>query len=441
MKQQCPVTVSLEPTESSIVLGCPGVPRSVPRIQTKILIRSLDGSPFTLRAVGIELRTVQKVLLPSTLTSTASTQEYKLFEDPFVFNPSFGQFSAEDLIGLDLPVLIPLPRDIISSGYNINWDASTVHNLQVKVSVGESVETEVSFMESFPIPVKLYDSLPIYRQFLELVNESIISNDQQLIVEYNLKELCLGPNDKLQLNVKVMKNSLNYNVSNRLRLKSITFQIKEVLECHEGGLPPYKDVKILEEAKEYNSNMNNEINLNYNLNLPFNSDFLSIFGKPDDLEKYNYFDDNVVPSEINNHGNFKQNHIKLIEGIPMTHYQNFTTLGRLFSLRYEIVLKIKLVHGKDFNVKIPIVLSPYNKVSSEYLLSWIIEQCKISNSLFGKETVAHLSQVHNIRDAHSTLARFKPPIKVYKFNKKDWVSLGFSIDSFGTPQPVSSYID
>ncbi|EGV59945.1 hypothetical protein PSN45_002330 [Yamadazyma tenuis] len=445
VKVPCPVTVELEPTQTSLVIGCPGVPRSVPRIETKLLIRSINGQPFTLRSVGIELRTTQRVSIPSTLGSNESTQEYKLYEDPFVFNPTFGNFTAENLIGLDLPVLISLPKDIISSGYNLNWNASTVHNLIVRVMVGESAETETGFMESFPIAVKLYDALPIYRQFTESINESVISGDQQLIVEYKLQESCLGPGDSLNLAVKIMKNSLNYNVSSKLRVKTLNFQLKEVLECHEGGLPPYKDITIIEDLKDGKElNLNNEISLNYGFKLPTNSDFLSIFDKNESsLQKYTYFDsyqDNV-PVHIDNHMNHKQNQVKLIEGIPMTHYQNFTTVGKLFSIRYEILLKLKLVHGKDFTVRIPIVLSPYNKTSSEYLLNWIINQCKISSEIFGKTLINQLAQSYNTKDSTSSLSRFKAPLQIYKSNRNDWVKLGFSFDSFGTPQPIGSYID
>lgn len=445
MVKPCPVTVGLEPSHTSIVWGCPGVPRSVPRIKTTLLIRSITGEPFCLRTVGIELRSVQKISIPSTIGTSDAVQEYKLYEDPFIFNSSFGNFSSAGLLGLDLPILIHLPKDITSSGYNSNWNAYTVHNLIVRVAVGESAQTETNFMELFPVPIKLYDSLPIYRQFLESISESTASNDQQLIVDYNLKESCIGPDDKVNLKIRIMKNSLNYKVSNKLRLKSFNLQVKEVVECHEGGLPPYKDIKLIEDFKECKDhNLNNDITFDYNFKLPLNHDFLSIFeAAENNLEKYKYFDGpgaDTVPLTVNNNINHKQNHIKSIEGVPITHYQNFTLLGKLFSIRYEIVLKLKLIHGKDFTVRIPIILSPYNRVSSQYLLSWIMDQCKLSSEIFGKQLIDQLVHTYNLKDSNRLLASYNEPIRVYRNTQSDWVKLGFTMDSFGGPKPLG-YID
>lgn len=442
MVKTCPVTAELETSDTSIVLGCPGVPRSVPRISTKLLIRSLNGSPFTLRGVGVELRSCQSVSVPLTIGSNDSVHEYKLYEDPFVFSNTFGTFQTDNLIGVDIPILIHLPKDINSSGYNSVWDATTTHFLLVKVSVGDNAESEITFAERFPVPIKTYDSLPIYRQFTESVNESVISGDQQMIVEYHLKESCIGPSDPLVLNIKVMKNLLNYKVHKLLKLKTMTFQIKEILECHEGGLPAFKDNIVVEDVRDCrNMNLNDEILFNYNFKLPMNSDFLSVFEKHS-LDKYNHFDENKgIPYEINNHINHKQNQITLIDGVPITHYQRFTSAGKLFSIRYEIQLRLKLIHGKDFTVYVPLVISPFNKVTSEYLLGWIIQECQTANEVFGKQIVNQLVQSFNLKESNAMIQRFKPPVTVYKYNKSDWERLGYSIDSVGTPIPLSMIID
>lgn len=445
VKAPCPVTVCLEPKKSSLVEGCPGVPRSVPRINTKLLVRSINGEPFTLRSVGVELRTVQRVSIPSTLGSSDSCHEYKIYDNPGLFNPSFGNFS-ESILGLDLPILIMLPRDILPSGYNVNWNASTVHYLVVKVSVGDSSANEINFAELFPIGIKVYDSLPIYRQFTESVNDSQVSNDQQIIIDYNLHQTCSGPDDPINIDVKIMKNSLNYNVNKRLKLKSVSLKVKEILECHEGGLPAFKDTKIYESYKECKDMVfgTDGLTFNYDFKLPLNNDFLSNFiSKPHiEAEKYKFMDDNsLTPNRINTSTSIRQSQMSLIEGIPITHYQCFTTSGKLFSIRYEIVIKVKLNHGKDFNVGVPLVLCPYNKQSSEYLLNWIVGECRQANDIFGKDVINQLITTFNIKDANNIVSRFKPPIRVYKYNKTDWLRLGFGIDSLGSANSAIRYID
>lgn len=445
VKPICPVMVNLQPTKSSIVVGSPGVARSIPRIDATIQLRSINGQPFNLRSVGLELRTLQKIKIPSTLGSNESVHETKVYEDPFIFTPTFGSFT-EQVLGLDIPILIPLPRDITSSGFNFNWNACTVHNLLVKVSIGDSVDNENNFLETFAIPIKSYDSLPIYRQFTELISELVISNDQQLIVEYNLQESCIGPHDTLRLKLKIMKNSLNYNVSQKIKLKQVNFHIKEILECHQGGLTPYKDLNIHEivhDEKTTNLNLNNEVNLDYNFKLPLNADFLTIFeDKANSPENIPIANSSNVPIEINNKTTQHQQYqINAIEGIPVTHYQSFTNAGKLFSIRYEISIKLKLVHGKDFSIKVPIIISPYNKKASEYVLTWIIDECKRANQLFGRDIINQSINMYNLQQRHELLKKFTKPPKVYKFNKTDWAKLGFSIDSFGSPLMFIQYID
>ena len=75
-------------------------------------LRPIAGVPFTIRSVGIELKTVQKVTIPAKLGSTDTQQEYTIYNNPFAFRPPVGEFSQR-LLGLDVPILFPLPRDII----------------------------------------------------------------------------------------------------------------------------------------------------------------------------------------------------------------------------------------------------------------------------------------------------------------------------------------
>lgn len=423
-----PVIASLQASSKSVVCGCPGVPRSIPRIETVIELRPVNGVPFLIRSVGVELRTTQRVVVPSTLGSNDSTREYKIYEDPFVFRPPQGEFS-ERILGVDIPILIPLSKDIISSGHYPQWNATTTHSLLVKVACGDTYNNETIFAEEFPIVIKLYDTLPIYRQFNEPIMEASNSNCKQVITDLTLPVSSIGPKDDMRLFVKTMTNPLFNKISKDLRLKFITFQIKEVLECHEGGLPLKKEHKLYTETKSFIGDdailTTQGVSHEFKLEFPVDNDYLQMYARKSNMDNAMGDKTRTVINAPNKRSN------KIIEGIPFTHTQGFTTLGKLFSIRYEIIVKVKLIHGKDMEIRLPITISPFDRISSDYLLKWIIKECELARAKFGKGMVNNLTDAR-IDEADSLLRRFNPPPIVYYYTKSDWARLGFNGEAFGS---------
>ncbi|KAK6457271.1 uncharacterized protein RJT20DRAFT_38355 [Scheffersomyces xylosifermentans] len=448
-----PVTASLQASGTSIVHGCPGVPRSLPRIETVIEIRSATGAPCKVRSVGIELRTIQKVTLPSKLGSTDSFREYKIYENPLAYRPPVGEFH-QDLIALDIPVLIPLPRDIIASGYhhNIqgNWKASTIHKLFVRVACGDAVENEINYIEAFPVAIKLYDTLPLYRQYNEPVLETHNTNDSQVVVELSMPVSSLGPRDELILFTKVMTNHLNNRVKKNLRLLKLTLQIKEMLECHEGGLPK-KVVKIYTTSKEFKPEENalntQGISHQFRVEYPVDNDYLQMYSNK--LSDHNNdivnhqpqgSKEGEVTSRIESYNLAREKSIeKLDEGIPMTHIQGFTSIGKYFSIRYEVVLKVKLVNAKDMEIHLPITVCPFDRISSNYLLRWIMTECDYARHRFGKEFIDMMVQTIHYKKTVDLMASFNPPPLVYRNVKLDLARLGYSAEGYGNSKKISGF--
>jgi hypothetical protein len=442
-----PVIANLRAHSSSIVLGCPGVPRSVPRVETVVEIRSVGGKPFELRSVSVELRTIQKVSVPSTIGSNDTTREFLVYKDPLAYRPPIGEFYQE-LLGTDIPVLIPLPKDIISSGRYPHWNAQTAHFLYVQVSCGKTIETEINYGESFPIVIKLYDTLPLYRQFNEPVIEIKESFDRRLVIETTIPHSSVGPKDEFMIIVKVMTNSLSNNTRRNIRLNKLTLQIKEILECHEGGLAPRKEFKIFTTSKEYpQNNIINTSGLIEKFQFPFpgRNDYLesysnknthnglinSSFKNPEELltiQSINISRDNLIE--------------KLDEGIPLTHTQGFTTMGKLFSIRYEINLKFRFSRAKDIEIRLPLTISPYDRKSSEYLLNWIMNQCETARTRMGPNVVNQIAGPISYEAMVPIINRFKTPPIIYRYSRSDWVRLGYSEEAFGKKgKHAVQYID
>lgn len=373
--------------------------------------------------------------VPSKIGSNDVVREYKIYEDPIVFRPPVGDFSKQ-LLGLDIPILIPLPRDIISSGHFSNWNASTVHNLFVKVSCGSTYSNEMNFIESFPVPIKLYDTLPIYRQYNEPVSESRTSDDQRVLVELSLPVSSVGPMDEILAFVKVMTNPSNNKIRKNLRLNKITFQIKEILECHEGGLPIKKENKIFTRTKEFQNDENmlttQGISHKISHQYPFDNDFLQMYTKT--RSEYSGLTKNTdeagtIITTLSIHQN--KNLDDHLDGVPATHTQGFTTLGKLFSLRYEIIIKIKLAGSKDFDIRLPITVSAFDRVASNYLLEWILKECEEARNKFGKQMIHAIINTSNYEEIKASIRPYVPPPVVYNYRKADWLRLGYNGDAFG----------
>ncbi|CAH2351960.1 hypothetical protein CLIB1423_05S02322 [[Candida] railenensis] len=469
------VSVSLRASSQSIVHGCPGVPRSIPRIETVVELRPVNGRPFHLRAVVIELRTIQKISVPTTLGSQDTFREYKVYED-VVFSPTVGSFSQE-LLGVDIPILFTIPREISSSGMAPLWSASVSHRLCVKVFLGNSYNAETTHMETFPVVIKLYDTLPLYRQYNEPLVRQVISPDNQVEVNLLMPITAVGPKDIFSIDVSIKANALHNRVSKFLKLKELTFQIKEILECHEGGLPARKEAKLLSDHKDFSGikeklTSSQSIRCQFNVAFPVENDSLHIYDSSrsnnDDTGNFNHNSNYYGNLEYNSQNNITEDAFsgldglgssssatvtsaniakynimdKLDEGIPLTHVQGFTSSGKLFSLRYEVVLKIKLAHSKDMDLRIPLTVSPFDRKSSAYLLNWIKKECEMAAQLFGREMVNWFIQ--NESRANDILRKryLAPPI-LYKNTRNDWIRLGFNGDAFGGrhPSKMVEYID
>ncbi|OBA23552.1 hypothetical protein METBIDRAFT_35646 [Metschnikowia bicuspidata var. bicuspidata NRRL YB-4993] len=433
-KTESPLHISLRSDGRSFVKGSPGVPNSIPRIQTTIHIRPARGPTFDCRAVTLELLTTQKVVVPSALSSGETVKQTRVFADPLVYVPPVGQFS-QTMLALDVPVLIPLDRDIVPSGYVETWGASTVHTLVVRVLLGTSVASEQTTVREFPVAVKTYDTLPLYRQFNEPVCESQVSADKQVLVDVTLPASAVGPQDSLHVAVRVAANHLYHKRKKNLQLRLVTLQIKEVFEGFDGGLPARKERKLHSETRTHECALSTE---------GVDNRFLMVFPHENDmLDLYSGSADQVIQKQpvrrITASFNKNRNMPKLAEGVPLTHVQGFTLLGKLFALRYEIVLKIRLAHGKDVVCSIPLTVSPYNRASSTYLMLWIMAECQAARDVFGRDTVADIVAGRRFDDMYRAARPFCAPPVVYSYNPSDWVELGYNADAFYNPRSDRRY--
>ncbi|GEQ71055.1 hypothetical protein JCM33374_g4736 [Metschnikowia sp. JCM 33374] len=406
-----------------------------PRIQTVVEIRPSKSPTFDCRSVAVELLTVQRVASPSALTSSETVKQTRVFADPSVYTPPLGQFS-QSMLGLDVPILIPLDKNIVPSGYFDTWGATTVYSFVVRVTLGTSVSNEQHYTQEFPIPIKLYDTLPLYRQFNEPVCQSQVSTDKQVLVDVTLPTSAVGPQDTIDLAVRTAANHLYNKRKKNLQLKSVTLQLKEIFEGFDNGLPARKETKLFSETKTHESLLTTEgIEDSFSFVFPHENDLLELYSSHN-TQDYSAGRVNHITASFNKNKNFH----KLAEGVPLSHVQGFTIHGKLFALRYEFVLKVKLAHGKDIICSIPLTVSPYNRASSAYLMSWIMSECQVARDSFGRDAVADIVNCGRFEDMYRTTRRFCEPPVVYSYNPSDWIELGYNPDAFHTPRSDRRFV-
>lgn len=398
-----------------------------PRIETTVLIRSISGTPVHVRLVSVEVRASQNITVSSKLGSTDTNREYRVCQDPFAFRPAGGA-QTESVIGIDLPVLLSIPSDSFPSGIFAGCNASTTHSFMVSVIYGANADIESTHTELFPFALKLYDTLPLYRQYNEPLKSSHSLLDGLVVIDVTMPVLLIGPLDEFVVECRILANPAKQR-HRSTKLTKLTLQLQEIIECHEGGLVPFRETKILTTSRGFDEPVTNMGILHtFKVRFPHRNEHLHMYHPPTFHPPQETTDESDQVLSINLARTERPS--KLTAGVPLTHTQGFTTTGRLFSIRFEAVLKLKLSHSKDTEVRLPVTVCPYDRQSSGYLLRWIMKECEAARTRFGREVVNEMTRSRTDYDINRCLAPFVYPPTAYHWNKSDWILMGYEPDLF-----------
>lgn len=335
--------------------------------------------------------------------------------------PPVGQFDQE-MLGLDIPLIVPIPRDVVPSFYSPTWDASCVHQLVVKISGGASAAAELLFATAFDIPIQSFDALPLYRQFSDPIRETYTSSDKHTVVHSTVPLTCIGPQDQFSIVLHVCANPMLNKHIKSFGIKHISVKLNEVLECFDGGLPTHKETELASYFKEFRLELTTEgLTEKISLVLPYKNDWLALYNS-----SYT-FSEAPVTTPTASFIRFKTYPTPIV-GIPMTNMQSFSVVGKLFSLRHEVVVKVKVSRGRNIEFAVPIIVSPFNVASCGYLLLLIREECHLAREIFGKDTVNELAYEVNQDTAQGILHSFCRPPSVIGYTRTGLQELGYNPD-------------
>lgn len=321
-----PFSVNLAASNQSLIRGCPGVPKTCPRIDSMLEIRSKDGIPFMINKVILELNTLQSVSIPQTVTNTDLSEKFTIYKK-VIFNredskqlmkdspgrdrSTYSIEENEKTLGFDLPFIIPIPNDIISTGQNSRWNSKTTHELNIKIgwyyrfqpsNSANNINLNVAdshalfkedldknfriepYQISFPIVIKRYDTLPLYQQYNEPITKTIDSVDT--VVEYSIPTSSVGPNDEVLVYLKILPNKdyLSKNINhdsfklkksglikkkiNTFKLKKIYFELREILTYKNKNVLHSKQTKLLSKQQEFDTVLDDEITTQISFDFP-----------------------------------------------------------------------------------------------------------------------------------------------------------------------------
>lgn len=407
-----------------------------PRIETEIIIRSRAESGVKVKYVNVMLKTFQKVKI---VMNTSSNNILKLF---IIYEEKIN-FDDDEIFGADIPVMIPLPDDIISTGTFPQFKSSTWHLIIVEIVSLEHFGKKCKCDFEFPVCIKLYNIISLHKQFKVPILKTLLCSENRVSVLISLPITSVGPMDDFVLYVNAKTNSSSNKSKKNLKLVKIIFTIQEKIIFHDRSLPP-RIIKIYSEEKNFDNK--GDVNLDcdgisHSFQIKFPLMDMSIFSDDRELKK--------IFNNLNPDLNMNLSHLKLLHPkdvlansnpitystfnnldneIPMTHSQSFTTSGKLFSLLHNINVKFKIHGTKDISINTPIYVSNYDRVYSKYLVSWIIEECGKTENRFGKSFIEKLNPPVNYSVLLDSLKPLKKKPKVYKAlergfqEKKNWFS-------------------
>lgn len=414
MSNSEPFNLSLRASNGSMVKGCPGVQRSFPRIEGILEVRSNNGLPVVIRKVLVTLVNAQEITVPS--SSGIGSNSLSRSFDLFTYTVYAG---SQDALGMDIPFIVPIPQDIIASGEIPKFSMVNKTLLRFNITYGNKVVADS--VHEYPIPVKKYNTLPIYRQFNNLGTKTVDSPDRLVLLDYSIPRLCVGPGDNTEF---VLKVSLNAHHHKKVKLKKLYLELREVVEFHDGGFQD-KITKIANTQTEFTSTDVSREGKSFKLE--FKVPVETPWNEMTSVDEQENVPIRSIKS-LKTLGKFNTN-------VPLSHAQGFTNIGKLFSVRYELYLKIKFSHAKDLELKQQLIVSPINTASSYNVLKWIMQECDLASLIFGSNFDSNMDTT--LKRAYSLSS---DKLKVYKSSSvDDWVRLGLGERLVRTQGKVLDY--
>ncbi|CEP61922.1 Rgl1p LALA0_S04e03708g [Lachancea lanzarotensis] len=417
--------ISLKPSYNSIIRGCPGLPETLPRLECELRIRSSDGREFSIESIEVRLKTTE------TLHNSGHsfTPRPKLEKSVLHYKKNI-KVSDKKLIGIDIPLTIAVPDDIKETNHNPRFGHSYT---TFECRANYFTDASNVLLETFTAVVNVdrYDLIASPNHF-QTLNRMYHSPDKKLQVKYDVKNPCVSTDDLLHLKLDIVPNlsSSTFKASpghftRKMRLKSVTFEIKEYLETFDSHHDSRENI-IYTVVRPFNevvpkSGIQFEADVRVlTKNLQFRQYEMSLnepavlFRLPEHPPALNESPPETVLLKDK----------KDLE--PFNYHSSITTRGRLFSVTHGVTIKFKVGNAKDFEIHQPIDISPWVRTQMKHIENAIVRETGVAT-----DARAFYDSFGGIKRRKSTGELEYPPLPpiVYSFDSQTLKSVGINYDT------------
>ncbi|SCV03139.1 LAME_0H08020g1_1 [Lachancea meyersii CBS 8951] len=425
--------ISLKPSYNSIIRGCPGLPETLPRLECELRIRSSDGKELYIESVEVVLKSTE-----SLHNSGHSFTTRPKVEKTAVHYRKNIKVSDKKLIGIDIPLTIAVPDDIKETNFNsrfghsyTTFECRTTYYTVAGNTLQETFTTAV-YVERYDLIASPKHTLPLSRMYH--------SPDKRVQVKYEVQNPCVSTDDLLHLKLDIIPNlsssafsSSTRHFSKRLKLKTVTFEIKEYLETFDSHYDSRENI-IHTMTKPFNEVVPKS-------GIQFEAD-VRIFTKNLQFKQYEMsLNEPAVLYRLPEHPpalNERPPETVLLKSKkdlePFHYHSSITTHGRLFSVTHGITIKFKIGNAKDFELHQPIDISPWVKTQMKHIENSIARETGVANN-----ARAFYDSFGGIRRRKSSGELEYPPLPpiVYSADASTLKSLGINYNTnFKTPKRV-----
>ncbi|KAJ4367801.1 hypothetical protein N0V85_009118 [Neurospora sp. IMI 360204] len=342
-----PATVRISgPSNSSFLVGYPGISATLPRIVGKVEIRPSAGFsvPVSVSMVRICLQRRETIHpaaenMAKRHLGTPRRETVDLVgKEVLLFRCVSGK-EAESVIAMDLPFQIFIPYG--RGGEEINRRippaslqlpsriAETYYELVVTVQQGQSTQNRYTF----PIPIQRYDTLSTFGMY-NRPESKVVTADSIVTLGISLPKWSYGPLDPITVFIKLAPNPDMMSKAKKVTINKITLAIEEEITFNPEGDEPTKKInKIAKHTQPVGVKLT-ETGYVTNLGLVFPARDLR---DPDGIIKRGK------------------------PGFPMYEVTSFTTSSTLYKIEFFLSIKAHMNSARDITLRQPIVICPMDQ--------------------------------------------------------------------------------
>lgn len=259
----------------------------------------------------------------------------------------------------------------------------TTYQLYVSIVYGKQQSIHNA---PFPVRIKRYDTLSTFGAFRVPIVKSQRSTDHYVTLDYSIPGSSFGPTDSINAFIRVSPNPDWLSKSKKVKLQRVTMQVVEVITFNQDSEESIeKQRQVCKTSQQFDSKLG-ELGCTCDLSLEFPavdlSDKEGIVGK-ERLE------------------------------IPLVSRNGGTTTASLYKIEYYLVVKARLSHSKDIEIRHPIVITPFNHATCMSFMKSISEAVDFAN--ISDKQVTMRPRVYFAKDPNSLwqLAKVTQGVKGY----------------------------